>query len=758
MEYPLYEYYKNRSLTLDEIVDHYVTCFYAKKHDGKTVLNVLNKVRNSSKIKNLCGQSATRRLAPNFIDFIATINGIVWFMLRSNMTQALAVLFAALYWDEKINSVYHLKTDEELRDDIIKVFKKLSIYEEMTEEEYNGGNKDNTKCLYNRDKKLLKNKNEEQEVDVPKNAVNCSLSRKEKLSGLQRYSLYYFAANIAGCMYFDKYNDKTPQKNALDLLHEYQEELELTDDEAKIIVSEEFDLKLEQLFGYIRTIEDDFEINNLLMTCAMLVDLGCKEHARKDFFRLAKELGFSEEEVKDELRKNSFRNQKYFFDKVTVITKEDWIESVRIEGSVCNKDKNRLLINTYGINIPYGVSVICDEALKYQCIVCEDKDIIIPDSVTHIGDRAFCYQPINSVTIPKSVIHIGVNPFIGCKELKEIVCESDKYTFVDGALFTKDMKILVCCINRGRSFEIPKSVQIIGAFAFEGCENLSEITIPNSILEIGDNSFSGCSSLAEISIPDSIELIGDAAFANNAELEYINIPRNTILYQNDNLFAGCTNLHKIDWDTIHAIKDGTLIYNMNRKVLIASLPWQYIDEIQNSWPLLDFVKSHGKLKSGNFSTVDEETGEERIFKSLVCVDPADNKTINCYIRFSSNLGELSDKEIIARKNDLIVVQSRSGNYSLSQKGMDRIYPDKIIELPEGVEAIASNAFWGNEDLEEITLPKSLITIGKDAFKGCSSLKAVHIPQGTLNRFEEQLPEWKNILYEEREDDDLLFFK
>lgn len=38
MEYPLYEYYKNRSLTLDEIVDHYVTRFYAKKHDGKAVL------------------------------------------------------------------------------------------------------------------------------------------------------------------------------------------------------------------------------------------------------------------------------------------------------------------------------------------------------------------------------------------------------------------------------------------------------------------------------------------------------------------------------------------------------------------------------------------------------------------------------------------------------------------------------------------------------------------------------------------------
>lgn len=415
MEYPLYEYYKNHSLTLDEIVDHYVTRFYAKKHDGKAVLNVLNKVRNSSKIKNLCGQSATRRLAPNYIDFITTINGIVWFMLRSNMTQALAVLFAALYWDEKINSVYHLKTDEELRDDIIKVFKKLSIYEEMTKEEYNGGNKNNTKCLFNRDKKLLKNKNKEQEVDVPQNAVNCSLSRKEKLSEPQRYSLYYSAAIIAGCMYFDKYNDKTPPKEALDLLHGYQEELELTDDEANYIVSEDFDIRLEQLFGYIRTIEDDYEIDNLLMSCAMLVDLGCNEHAEKDFFRLAKELGFSEEVVKDKLRKNSFRNQKFFFDIITEVTDEDLSNRYFENGSVYSKDKKHLLSSTGGSTILNGVTVICDEAYLYN----HNDIIIIPDSVTHIGNRAFCYCKFKQITIPKSIQFIGANPLLVVKNWKK---------------------------------------------------------------------------------------------------------------------------------------------------------------------------------------------------------------------------------------------------------------------------------------------------------------------------------------------------
>lgn len=119
---------------------------------------------------------------------------------------------------------------------------------------------------------------------------------------------------------------------------------------------------------------------------------------------------------------------------------------------------------------------------------------------------------------------------------------------------------------------------------------------------------------------------------------------------------------------------------------------------------------------------------------------------------SSQLGEITDEEIIARKNDLIVVQSHEGKYSLCQTGTDKIYPDKIVELPEGLELIAANAFYGNEYLEEISLPKSLKDIGKDAFKGCSNIKKIHVPQGTLSKYKELLPEWRAIIYEDQDGD------
>lgn len=42
MLYPLYEFYKNRVLSLDEIVDHYVTRFYVHGRVGSAVFPIHN--------------------------------------------------------------------------------------------------------------------------------------------------------------------------------------------------------------------------------------------------------------------------------------------------------------------------------------------------------------------------------------------------------------------------------------------------------------------------------------------------------------------------------------------------------------------------------------------------------------------------------------------------------------------------------------------------------------------------------------------
>ena len=85
--------------------------------------------------------------------------------------------------------------------------------------------------------------------------------------------------------------------------------------------------------------------------------------------------------------------------------------------------------------------------------------------------------------------------------------------------------------------------------------------------------------------------------------------------------------------------------------------------IKNSWSLISFAKTHGKMKVAPF--VNRETGE--CFKSCAFVSNTDEVTL---VAFSSNLGELTPKQIAEQKDDLQVVQLESGSFKLCRAGHD----------------------------------------------------------------------------------------
>ena len=71
----------------------------------------------------------------------------------------------------------------------------------------------------------------------------------------------------------------------------------------------------------------------------------------------------------------------------------------------------------------------------------EESKVVIPDSVTEIGECAFrCCRSLKEITIPDSVTEIGKYAFRNCKSLEKIT--------------------------------IPSSVIKIGNYAFDGCEDL----------------------------------------------------------------------------------------------------------------------------------------------------------------------------------------------------------------------------------------------------------------------------------------------
>ena len=134
-----------------------------------------------------------------------------------------------------------------------------------------------------------------------------------------------------------------------------------------------------------------------------------------------------------------------------------------------------------------------------------DTEFTINDNVTGLGDYAFSYcSNLTSVMIPDSVTNLGGMSggyvFYHCNNLLEInVSNEHEYlTSIDGDLYNKKGTILKRFATGKSVANITESTTVIDWYAFNGCNNLTDIIIPNSVTSFGVAAFSDCISLTNI--------------------------------------------------------------------------------------------------------------------------------------------------------------------------------------------------------------------------------------------------------------------
>lgn len=132
--------------------------------------------------------------------------------------------------------------------------------------------------------------------------------------------------------------------------------------------------------------------------------------------------------------------------------------------------------------------------------------ISLGNAITTIGNMY--YMPIDGTSLPKSLTTIKPGAFMGQNFERVII--PDSVTSIGNSAFYD-------CINL-MSVVIPDSVTTIGNYAFYDCDRLTSVVIPDSVTTIGEWAFADSSSLTSVEIGDGVTSIGESAFNNCKKL------------------------------------------------------------------------------------------------------------------------------------------------------------------------------------------------------------------------------------------------
>lgn len=164
-------------------------------------------------------------------------------------------------------------------------------------------------------------------------------------------------------------------------------------------------------------------------------------------------------------------------------------------------------------------------------------ELVIPETingfpVTNIGEWAYEYSTICSVTIPNGVTNISKGAFFSCSELESVIIPETMISI--GSRAFEECRQL-------QNVQIPDGLIYLSSGVFYGCRNLASIYLPDTLVSIGNGTFGGCSKLMHVTFNASIHNIAPYTFSYCHSLQSINIPK-TVNAIGSHAFSGALSL------------------------------------------------------------------------------------------------------------------------------------------------------------------------------------------------------------------------
>lgn len=374
------------------------------------------------------------------------------------------------------------------------------------------------------------------------------------------------------------------------------------------------------------------------------------------------------------------------------------------------------------------------------------ESVVIPDSITDIGDEAFMgCEKLESVEITKLVSLIGSDAF------KDTAFYNDESNWDNGLLYLDNYLVGVKESFAG-ACEIREGIRFIADGVFENCKGLTAVSFPTSLRSVGKRAFYGCTALNEVDLAIAGIEIAEEAFASCTALTRVVIANDTP--------ATLLTKEELEELPINVITPGSEENGMNagsitfnRKAYYRSFDREgfvysavigqkaFADCIALSDLTLGAnVKMIGAYAFMNCTSLVEASLEKITVSADGLSDPIVHHTGLSFADTALTgmfTGCTSLTSVKLPEGLKILANTFKGCTSLTSVDL----PDgirnirglfegctslKTVTLPESVLYLAS-AFDGCSSLEEITLPASLKKLEAYAFRGCSSLKAIDVP-------------------------------
>lgn len=399
----------------------------------------------------------------------------------------------------------------------------------------------------------------------------------------------------------------------------------------------------------------------------------------------------------------------------------------------------QLLVKGYNI----GEYIVANNGDDTYSISTSNLDYVdrldIPDTfngypVTRICSGAFANQSITNatMTLGKNMQYIDEKAFIQCKGLRKV------------------------------EFELATSLKVIGASAFEGCDNLvQDVILADSMVSIGANAFTKTGILS-LNTGGTLS-IETRAFSSCTALVYVIMPKVTTIAESGTnyVFNGCTSLVSVDMPMVHKVYGEGLFQNcpsllelymahedsdvsLGQKVFTSN----YSKQVKLFVPeeLLSIYKTKAVITKEQIYPKGEKMGEKTV-KGFFVGDYIVMERENGYALVTSHLSYVGDATIPGEHNGKPIIEIYDhAFYNQTFTNVNLFLSNNIATVGaqaflnvkglktvamEGVIAVGGSAFQGS-GIVALNGPR-IESLGGYAFAGCANLESVYLPQ--IEKFE-----------------------